>query len=302
MSKWLLLAMFFVGILLSLLGSGINTSLNFAGGVNQFGTKVLVTVNGHAITEDEFSLAKHKNENSTDNELLALMVDNILLLQRAQELGLLQSDRVVRKAIVHKVVEHRVKQVLDQDTPSQALHDFYNNNLAMFSTNKQYQVQVASFPEKTHCQDKDLMSKQWQNHLVQQPLARGLHSEILVYRQLGEGLAKLVTQLNPGELSAPIPTEQGCIVLQLSESKPSQILPFEQVNVQVLAQYRVKARRQALEELLITLRTQADIRIADDIAKTLIAKALIANALAEPLTDQTTKPMAENNVEVTANE
>jgi len=286
LTKPVLLSLFFVGIVLSVLGSGVATSLNFTVGVNNTDSKVLVTVNQQAITQAELAHAKSKNPDLSVDNLLKLMIDNYLLLQRAQELGLLQSDRVVRKVIVHQVVEQTVSKVLSEQeelSEQQLLlnhQSFYHENIEMFTTADQYQLQIANFsndePQCTLSQQTNLQwqnvqlnAEEWQQHLINQPLAKDLHSETLVYRQLGRRFAKQVIQMKKGEFSAPISTEQGCMLMYLSERKAGGVLSFEQAENQVISQYRTMLRRKALTDLLLTLREKADIEIAQDITEVL---------------------------------
>ncbi len=286
LTKPVLLLLFFIGIVLSVIGSGVDTSLNFTVGVNSSDNKVLVTVNQQAITQAELSHAKSKNPKVSADNLLNLMIDNYLLLQRAQELGLLQSDRVVRKAIVHQVVEQTVNSALNEQKKlsEQSLllnyQSFYHENIMMFTTADQYQLQIANFSDKTQqCNfnqqvklkwdNIQLNTKEWQQHLINQPLAKGLHSETLVYRQLGHRLAKQVINMKKGEFSAPIPIEQGCMLIYLSDRRAGEVLSFEQAEKQVISQYRTMLRRNALTDLLLTLREKADIEIAQDIIEVL---------------------------------
>lgn len=286
LTKPVLLTLFFVGIVLSVLGSGVDTSLNFTVGINSTDNKVLATVNQQAITQAELAHAKSKNPKVSIDNLLNLMIDNYLLLQRAQELGLLQSDRVVRKAIVHQVVEQTVNNALNEQKKlsEQSLllnyQSFYHENIMMFTTADQYQLQIANFSDKAQqCKLNQqvklqwngiqLNTKEWQQHLISQPLAKGLHSEILVYRQLGHRLAKQVVNMKKGEFSAPISIEQGCMLIYLSDRKAGEVLSFEQAKKQVISQYRTMLRRNALTDLLLTLREKADIEVAQDIIEVL---------------------------------
>ncbi|MEI6895222.1 MAG: peptidyl-prolyl cis-trans isomerase [Colwellia sp.] len=283
MKKTILLSLFILGVLLSVAGSGIKSSFGFS--------QRLTTVNGHVISLAEFNDIKANNPELTASESLALMIDNLLLLQRAQELGLLQSDRVIRKVIVRSVIEQEIKQVLTRPIDEKTLVDFYQRNLMMFTPADQYQVEIAHFSaDDNRCRQSELFKQrwkksdvfmfyrtseqtdnpliqQWQQHLVEQPLGQSLHSEALLYRQLGNQLTQKIVQLHQGELSATIPSDKGCSLILLTNKVRGQAISFDVAKPQVLAEYRVVARRKALTDLLLILRENADITIAQDIAK-----------------------------------
>jgi parvulin-like peptidyl-prolyl isomerase len=278
-----LLVLFIIGILLSILGSGADSSITIERfGFVQKDNDVLVFVNQQPITQDEVTNVITNNPHLSFSESLGLLTDNYLLLQRAQELGLLQSDRVVRKAIVHRVVEQTVKKALSaQDMLSEEAllanyQSFYFANIAMFTIADQFQLQIANFDnDDEQCRLSQQTKQQWQKmplskdkwpvYFINQPLAKGLHSEILVYRQLGNRLAKEVVAMTKGEFSDPIRTNTGCILMYLSDRKNGKVLSFEQAKEQVISQYRIMLRREALTDLLHTLRENADIDIAPDI-------------------------------------
>jgi len=271
-SKYLLLILFIAGVILAVIGSGVQSSLSFNDNI--------ISINGNGISHDEFYRAQAQNPNLSISELLSLLVDNKLLLQRAQELGLVQSDRVIRKAIVQRVVEQEVNKVLKKQPDETSLKAFYLAQLNMFTAPKQFQVETASFNQddnqcnqakavKLAWQESTILTADWHNNIVSQPLAKSLHSETLVYRQLGKQLAKKLNTMQAGEMSAPIRAEKGCALMLLVAKTETKALPFNDVKDQVLAEYRVMARRKALTDLLITLRNNADIDIAQDIKEVL---------------------------------
>lgn len=271
-SKYLLLILFIAGVCLAVTGSGVQSTISF--------NDDIITINGHGISHDEFAHAQAQNPNLSESKLLSMLVDNKLLLQRAEELGLVQSDRVIRKTIVQRVVEQEVNKVLKKQPDETDLKAFYQAQLNMFTSPKQFQVEIASFNQddnqcnqaqavKITWQESTTLTADWHNNLVNQPLANNLHSEALVYRQLGKQLANQLSTMQAGEISAPIHTEQGCALMLLVTKTKAVALPFTEVKEQVLAEYRVMARRKALSDLLANLRKNASIDIAKDITEVL---------------------------------
>jgi len=287
-SSYALLLLFFLGIAIAVLGIEFDGSST----LSQYKTstdhknKILVTVNGQSITQDNFNLAKNKNLTLSDEKLLALIIDEYLLLQRAQELGLLQADRVIRKAIVHTIIEQEVSKALhmidDEESLQSAYKLFYQDNLAMFATEDEFQLQIAKFSDDEQCAKAEsfkqqwhnaqsklelLTTPQWKNQLISQPLSNGLYSKTLVYRQLGIELAEQVIGMSKGELSSPIRSGQSCILIYLQNKKIGKTLSYEIVKDRVISEYRTTLRKKTLSTLLSTLRDKADIQIAQDISK-----------------------------------
>lgn len=293
-----LLLLFFTGIMIAVLGAGFDSSLSFPFNkmVDRHNNKVLVTVSGEAITQDKLNTAKSKNTNLPVDKLLALIVDEYLLLQRAEELGLVQADKVVRKAIVHRVIEQEISKVLNQEYDEENLladyKSYYLENLPMFTSEDLFQVQIAKFDGDDSCSqaiafkslwnknkllierlpvdnptNNLLARKQWENNLINQPLSYALHSKALIYRQLGNDLAAKVFELSKGQLSAPIRFQQSCLLVYLQNKKLGQAHDFDDVKEQVVSAYKVTLRKKTLSNFLLSLRSKADIQIAKDIIK-----------------------------------
>ena len=296
--RYALLLLFFIGILIAVLGAGFDSSLTLPFNKTFDGHKseILVTVNGQAITQEKFNTARIKNKNLPAEKLLALIVDEYLLLQRAEELGLLQADSVVRKAIVHRVIEQEINKALNKKNDEENLNSdyksFYLNNLAMFTSEDLFQIQIAKFDDDDKCSQalafkklwsknelsgellspesstkKQVARKQWKNNLISQSLSKALHSKTLIYRQLGNDLAEQVVGLAEGVLSTPIHYQQSCLLIYLQNKKLGQLHSFDEVKAQVVSAYKVSLRKKTLSNLLSSLRSKADIQIAQDIIK-----------------------------------
>ena len=268
-SKKLLLVLFITGVVLAVMGSGVQSSINISG-------DNIITIDGHGISHDQLADAQTQNPNVSKNELLNLLIDNKLLLLRAEELGLVQSDKVIRKAIVQRIVEQEVHKVLQAQPDETDLVSFYQAQQTRFTSPNQFQVKIARFNQddnqcsqaktvKRIWDESTTLSADWHHNIVNQPLESSLHSETLVYRQLGNQLAQQLSTLQTQEMSVPIYTNQGCILMLLVNKLEPQVPPYIEVKDQVLAEYRITLRRKALSDLLNRLRNDADIHIAPDL-------------------------------------
>ncbi len=230
-------------------------------------------MNDHYIAQDEFLVNQKKLAGKINEpQLLSLMMDNTLLIQRAQELGLIDSDRVVKKAIVHSLVEKVVHQAIATDPSPATLEAFYQKNSKLFSQPDKFKVQIAQHPLiKDTCSQKDFMdnngniSDTWLAHVVQHPASRGFLSQVLLHRHFGPSIAHHISVLQDGELSQSFNSQGSCLSFYVKEKQTSQLASFEQIKAKVLGEYRSQKRRGALNDLLDSLKQNSDIILANEV-------------------------------------
>ncbi len=267
MKRPLLLFAIVFGLAISIMGSGFQTSLS------DFDKPWLAKVNDHYIAQDEFLLNQKKLAGKlNDPQLLSLMMDNTLLIQRAQELGLIDSDRVVKKAIVHSLVEKVVHQAIAIDPSQTTLKTFYQKNAKLFSQPDKFKVQIAQHPLiKGACSQKGFMdsngniSETWLAHVVQHPASRGFLSQVLLHRHFGPSIAKHISSLQDGDISQSFNSQGSCLSFYVKEKQTSQLANFEQIKGKVLGEYRSQKRRGALNNLLNSLKQNSNIILANEV-------------------------------------
>ncbi len=266
----LLLAAVIIGLAMCIIGSGFKTSLT------DIDQPWLAKVNAHYITEQQFKMGKNKLAGKlAESEILSLMIDNTLLVQRAQELGLIDSDRVVKKAIVHSTVEKLVHNAIAKDPSETILKEFYQTNKNLFTHPDTFKIKMANHAVNADatCQLNTLVNEQgqvnnvWFEHEIQHPANQGFLSQVLLHRHFGPSIAKHISTLQKGQLSKNFMSEGHCLSFLLADKQSSQLASFETIKVKVLGEYRSQKRRKTLSDLLDQLKQDSDIQLATLVKK-----------------------------------
>ena len=260
----LLLGAVVTGLAMSIMGSGFKTSLSDSD------QPWLAKVNGHYITEQQYHTSKAKLTGKLpEGQILSLMIDNALLVQRAQELGLIDSDRVVKKAIVHSTVEKLVHNAIAKDPSDATLKGFYQKNKNLFTHPDKFKIKMASHPlANASCQqdvfvdEQGQVNQQWFDQEIQHPANRGFLSQVLLHRHFGPSIAEHITTLQKGQLSKSFLSEGSCLSFLLADRQSSQLASFENIRKKVLGEYRSQKRRKTLSDLLDQLKQDSDIQLA----------------------------------------
>src|SRR5262249_43593601 len=115
-----------VGLLLAAVGALMPTTSNFSG-------NIVAWVNGKAITSHDVELVLQRLNHDRAalpeerREALQRLIDQELLVQRGVEIGLLESDRTVRKALVMAMIDAIVADVLAKEPTEEELRAFYDS-------------------------------------------------------------------------------------------------------------------------------------------------------------------------------
>ena len=255
-----LLALCFTGLVLAISGAGIDTNLI------SHKDNWLVNINGHDITESELINTRKKlNNKLSEEETLSLMIDNTLLIQRANELGLIESDRVVKKAIVHSVVETTVRDAISKAPSEETLKDFYQSNIRMFTSPKQVSLSIAKFKTMDECNLHTRINETWLNNKISHPANQGPMTETLLNRQFGPSLSKEILGLNAESFINTSQDNAECLSIYIHKVTKQNTMPFISVKNAVLGEYRIQLRRKALSELLIKLKSNGEIILSNQV-------------------------------------
>ncbi len=263
-----------VGVLLATAGALVPTGNDFSG-------NVLARVNGKAITSQDVEFAFERIAGDTPAtqaqrlETLQRLIDQELLIQRGVEIGLLESDLTVRKAIAMAMIDASVAKALAQDPAEEDLRAFYDSHLAVFTVPARVHVQ------QIYCDGNGNLSKAGaQAEQASAAITRGLSftearaqygnedslpvpdalvpAHVLL-RHLGPALTQTVLALRTGEISPPLQSSAGYHILRLVEQRPEQVQPYEAVKQEVRAEYLRRRRDEALQHELDRLRQEATI-------------------------------------------
>jgi parvulin-like peptidyl-prolyl isomerase len=261
-----------VGILLAAAGALTPTVSDFSG-------DTVARVNGKAITRHEVALVLQRLDRDatmTPKErrtALQFLIDQELLIQRGVAIGLLESDRTVRKALVMAMIDAIVADVVAKEPTEEELRAFYGSHTAVFTLPARVHVQ------HIYCSGNgDLASARLQAEQASAALARGLDFQearalygdvesaplpnapaplAVLRRSLGPTLIDAALLLKVGEISPPLSSPIGYHILRLVDRQPEQVQPYAVVKQEVRAEYFHRQRDAALQAHLDRSRRKA---------------------------------------------
>ncbi len=267
------------GLALALLGG------SWSGGLSH-DDQVLVWVNKRPLTEthllkvvEQLQLSASKKLDSTIDitidsnnrqRLLELLIDEELLLQHSESLSSLSDDPVLRKQLVHRVIDQVVQEYLSTSVSEKDLRDFYASHRAVFEHSRHIAVFALRFITQEDAAaarvswlagtDTTTLARQFNSQPIRH-IPSSLLSEHMLQRYLGPTLAEVALALEAGQISLPQVRADGVYLLQVLDEKPAYTPDFELVKQEVRAEYTRRGRDHALEATLAQLRHQADIRL-----------------------------------------
>src|SRR5512134_1414340 len=218
-------------------------------------------VNGVAIRSDELERllgALEADKRSPIGEadrarVLARLVDEELLVQRAVEIGLLDSEPGVRKALVQALVDSVVAEAESEEPDPADLRRFYEESRDYFGAGERIRVERLVFRAGSRPGDPVERARQARQALADgQPLeavAAALADEPLVplpasalpaaklREYLGDDLAQQTLAAPDGVWSEPRESAEGVQLLRVAERQRAESAPFEAVAQQVAAEW-----------------------------------------------------------------
>lgn len=211
---------------------------------------------------DQLSIKQKKS-------VVQIVIDEELLLQRAERLQVVATDPGLRKAAVTAAIDKVVTGFLAQSQTEKALQQFYVDHSSLFETSEKLAVDALLISNPTQIQVAKTMlaSGQSLNEIAEHLnsdylLPRSLLPAHTVHHQLGVSIAKMVFALEEGERSAPVQRAEGLYLFQLRQRQSPQLPPYESIRDSVVLEYQRRGREKALNSKLTQLRQSAEITIA----------------------------------------
>lgn len=260
------------GIFLAMAGAFIPTFQEVSG-------DILARVNGKAISVQDltFALERSASENPDGSyrETLNFLIAQELLIQRGVEIGLLEADLTVRKAIAWAVIDAIVADVLKREPSEEELRAFYTSHRAVFALPARLHVQHVFFADKGDSHRARIRAEQTATAIARGMSFReareryGDQDSVLVpdtplplhvlRRDLGPTLADATLAMQAGDVSPLVQSPLGYHILHLVESQPESGQPYDAVRQEVKAEYFRRQRDEALQQQLDRLRQSATI-------------------------------------------
>ena len=250
----------------------------------------IAKINNRHIDRTEFASAyqalladKTKAPTAADKKLvLDRLIEEELLVQRGLEIGLLDGDASVRKAVAMAVIEFVLAQQGSDAISERALKAYYEENKQRFTPAARLQVAQIFVPyaedgrKEQEVATLDAVRDALRRGEAFQQVAATYGAEILpplprvmltpakMMDYLGPNLTEAAARLPKGASSDALPGPTGWHFLQIIRNQPGRPPAFADIRPQIIDSLRRSNDDTALREYLQWLRTRADIVLAPD--------------------------------------
>jgi len=279
---------------LLLLGAAVGLAAAAAGLITGIGPPArapgpsdVATVNGTPIQREQLqrtlaALARDKrNALTADDErhVLDRLIEEELLVQRGIEIGLVESDSRIRKAMVAAMIQSIIADVESRQPELGDVERFFDENLSYFTSPPRFRLERLSFRAREGRPDPagraraarraldSETSSQVRERLADESVL-ALPDALLPLHKLREYLGPAVVDaalaLEGDRWSSPLETPQGWQLVRVRERTVPPPPVFSDVREQVEAEFRRRGGDRALRDYLEWLRTEADIALAPD--------------------------------------
>jgi hypothetical protein len=260
-----------LGLLLLLVGS--NTQISWQ---NQ-PIDTVVLVNQQPVTESALKFARQRSDRfmidvpfqDRDKQLLQRLIDDELILQRAEELGILQADPGIRKLLARSAIDTVVRESQALLIKEPDLIAFYNDHQAVFQQPQRITLQAAQFDDlgmANISRNAVLLGDSLKKTVSLGggkilPIPVSPLPKHMLIRYLGISLTDLALGLSATQISQPIVQGANIYLLQVIENQPATLMPFEQVRETVMTELVSRQRRDSLTTTLEELKQTASIQL-----------------------------------------
>jgi parvulin-like peptidyl-prolyl isomerase len=243
---------------------------------------VVARVNNATVRAEEYqrlvaALASDRRNPLSDADRLHVLdrlIEEELLVQHAVDLGLLHTDRRVRADLVSAVLGSLSAAADGYEPEPDEVEEFYAENRDYFATPGRLWVRELYIARDGEGMDLEKASQasarlrggealeSVREALADQPVAPLPAAPLppaKLREYLGPTALSVALQLEPGQVSEPVPTPQGYLVLVMVERSENRARELEAVEVQVRAEMRRRAGDRLLRERLDALRARADV-------------------------------------------
>jgi hypothetical protein len=241
--------------------------------------EVVVIVNGAPITREKFlsylqSFSEDRNNplGSGDSEyILQRIIEEELLVQRGVEVGMLESDKRSRAALVNAMISMTTTAAEAKAPGEEELLEFFEDNLGYFTATSRLWVRQLVVKNDDNGQRTRLAHQRLVDgedfYVVSRefgsPVALSVPDSLLppakLREYLGPTLTMMLSQQSTGFISDPQLIDSGYRIVQLVENEISQLPEMETVREQLEAEFVRRAGDKALREYLDWLKQRADI-------------------------------------------
>jgi hypothetical protein len=264
-----------VGLVLALVGARVEQPQDATG-------ETLAWVNGRPVTREQLGYAERrlKRGGSSPGEaelrsVIDMLIDEELLLQRAETLGVVEADPGVRKVIVQAAIDRIVEEFSTRPADPRQLERFYRDHQAVFARPPRMAVAALRFDglaQARAAREAITAGGSWAAlaagsgaqplfHLPGSPLPAHV-----LRRYLGPGPTAVALSLALGEISQPVEGAGGFYLLQVTDFVPANLPRYEDIVPVVRQEYLSRGREAALTRKLAALWRSADVQLNPRVA------------------------------------
>lgn len=259
------------GLLLALLGATLSHQLS----TNSSDSSIVALVNQQPISiEDADSLALELwalpyNKLNADQRFSTaqLLIDQELLLARAETLGLTAKDPGLRKVMAAAAIDQITNNFLQQSVTETQLREFYQTYGSIFEQPKKIAAHALRLTDKASIRQAEIMLAEGKNlaHISQSlkldsVLPPTLLSIPMLHRYLGASLVGHIEKLDQDQISPPLQKADGLYYLQVTAIHEAHTPGYQTIRQSIKAEYQRRGRDIALSNRLNQLWLQADIK------------------------------------------
>ena len=259
------------GLLLALLGATLSHQLS----TNSSDSSIVALVNQQPISiEDADSLALELwalpyNKLNADQRFSTaqLLIDQELLLARAETLGLTATDPGLRKVMAAAAIDQITNNFLQQSVTETQLREFYQTYGSIFEQPKKIAAHALRLTDKASIRQAEIMLAEGKNlvHISQSlkldsVLPPTLLSIPMLHRYLGASLVGHIEKLDQDQISPPLQKADGLYYLQVTAIHEAHTPGYQTIRQSIKAEYQRRGRDIALSNRLDQLWQQADIK------------------------------------------
>jgi parvulin-like peptidyl-prolyl isomerase len=250
----------------------------------------IAKVNERHIDRAEFASAyqallsdKSKAPTQGDKKLvLARLIEEELLVQRGLEIGLLDGDAAVRKAVAMAVIEFVLAQEGSDAMSESSLRAYYNKNKQRFAPASRLQVAQIFVPYGETPDDAEVIKRLDDIRValrrgddfaateaalgteILPPLPRVMLTPTKMTDYIGPDLTAAAAQLPQGSISDALAGPTGWHFLKIIRNQPGTAPAFDDIRGQIIDALRRENDDTALRDYLDWLHSRADIVLAPD--------------------------------------
>lgn len=266
------------------LGAAMWSALGVGGALTKYADAIAV-VDGVPVPRSVYDSAIAGLESAKRNpltdaerrEALERIVDEELLLRRAIELGLAESDPPTRKALVGAMLQFSVADAAKLEPSDEDLRRFYADRPRLIAPQPLLKVRAATIPNTEPAIVERLQKAMKDGKSFDEALAASGASPILlpngpvipskIAEYAGATVRDAALGLEKGQTAGPIEIGRRLVFVHLVDRVDTPPPPLEEVRELVVEEWRKRMTEKAFEDYVTSLRSRARITYADDAPK-----------------------------------